>query len=122
MRELLYGEEVDPVQKACTNPLAKLLVKIKDSVEAAKNLGKSQLDESQTNRWLTRFDNIIKKANKLNPSYLPKMDHNKVIKKKPNSKPKHLAWIKRLDSRCNFAGESWHGQNTVLGYLKSARK
>lgn len=99
LRELVYVEELDPIQKAWTTPLTKLLVKIKDSVEVAKKNGKQSLDETQINKWLTRFDKIIKKANKLNPSHLPKIDQSQMIKKKPDSKPKHLALIKRLRLR-----------------------
>lgn len=68
LRELVFTEEVDPAQKVWTTPLAKLLIKIKDSAAAAKTNDNLQLSEKTKHTFLRRYDRLVKKADRLNPS------------------------------------------------------
>jgi len=60
-------EESSPEQKVWTTPLAKLLIKIKDTVAQAEVKPDPQLSEQMKTGFLNRYDKLVKRADRLNP-------------------------------------------------------
>jgi transposase len=67
LRDLIFVEESSPAQKVWTAPLAKLLLKIKDTVAQVEVKTDTQLSELTKNEFLQRYDKLVKKADRLNP-------------------------------------------------------
>ncbi len=67
LRDLIFVEESSPAQKVWTAPLAKLLLKIKDTVAQVEVKTDTQLSEQTKNEFLQRYDKLVKKAGRLNP-------------------------------------------------------
>lgn len=67
LRDLVFVEESAPAQKVWTEPLAKLLLKMKDAVAQAKTDAQAGLSEPIKNEFLCRYDKLVKKADRLNP-------------------------------------------------------
>jgi transposase len=65
LRDLVFVEESSPEQKVWTEPLAKLLLKMKDAASEAK--AETGLSESLQNNFLCRYDKLVRKADRLNP-------------------------------------------------------
>ena len=61
LRDLRFVEELDPTQKVWTEPLAKLLVKIKDTKASAG----TQIDDQARRIFLRRYDRIVGRADRL---------------------------------------------------------
>jgi transposase len=99
LRELVFIEEVDSTQKVWTSPLSKLLVQIKDAACAARSLGEVQLSQKQQDAWLERYQQLIEKAEKLNPLPSPSNEAAVAPKKKRDQKPSPSNLIMRLQRR-----------------------
>lgn len=67
LRELVFIEETDPGQRVWTRALAKMLLKIKAAAELARAQKKAALDRGEQQGWLKRYDQLVKKAIRLNP-------------------------------------------------------
>jgi transposase len=89
LRELVYVEEVAAEQQQWTRPLAKLLLDIKAEVEWAKGRGETKLSNEQLDKFTARYDRLVKRAARLNPSKEEKPD--------PLSKRYTVARVKRRD-------------------------
>lgn len=68
LRELVYVEEVAAEQQQWTRPLAKLLLGIKAEVERAKGRGETKLSEEQLSLFTARYDRLVRRAARLNPT------------------------------------------------------
>jgi transposase len=69
LRDLVFVEESSPDQKVWTEPLAKLLLKIKGIVaEARANPAQAHLNEEIKTDFLRRYDKLVRHADRLNPS------------------------------------------------------
>ena len=68
MRELTYIEESHPHQRGqWAEPLAKLLVEMKEAVERARNSGHSALTEQEQVKFSGRYDKLVGRGLELNP-------------------------------------------------------
>lgn len=68
LRELTYIEESNPHQRgAWAEPVAKLLIEIKQAVEQAHLAGHSQLGEEEQAEFQHRYERIVKRGVELNP-------------------------------------------------------
>jgi transposase len=93
LRELIFIEETDPAQKVWTEPLASLLIEIKEAAEKARAAGDPQLSEQTRGSFLHRYDRLVKQADKLNPQP-PKGEEDGGVtpekKRPPLSPPRRL--------------------------------
>jgi transposase len=62
LRDLTFVGENEPVHQAWTTELAKLLLKIKETVKAAQLKGKTALTYLQQRRFFNRYDRILAEA------------------------------------------------------------
>ncbi|HEV7377756.1 MAG TPA: IS66 family transposase [Pyrinomonadaceae bacterium] len=99
LRELVFIEEVDSTQKVWTTPLSKLLVQIKGAAAQARADGAPQLSHQQQGSWLERYQQLLRKAEKLNPLPSPGKDADVEKKKGRDRKPFPNNLIKRLQRR-----------------------
>jgi transposase len=67
LRELIYIEEISEEQKQWTTPLIKLLLEIKVAAEEARAAGEERLSTEQQDRFVDRYDRLVKKGSRLNP-------------------------------------------------------
>ncbi len=68
LRELTYIEESSPHQRGqWAEPLAKLLVEIKEAVEQARLAGHSQLGVEEQEEFNRRYERIVERGAELNP-------------------------------------------------------
>jgi transposase len=67
MRELVYIEEISGEQKQWTTPLIKLLLEIKAATEKARSAGEERLSEEQQERFVRRYDQLVKRGARMNP-------------------------------------------------------
>lgn len=68
LRELTYIEESHPHQRGeWAEPLAKLLVEIKEAVEQARTMGSSQLSQTEQDEFQRRYERLVKRGSELNP-------------------------------------------------------
>ena len=68
LRELTYIEESHPHQRGqWAEPLAKLLVEMKEAVEEAREAGHSALTEQEQGEFLGRYDKLVRRGLELNP-------------------------------------------------------
>lgn len=68
LRELTYIEESHPHQRGqWAEPLAKLLVEIKEAVEVACASGRSALGEREREEFCGRYDGLVRRGLELNP-------------------------------------------------------
>ena len=67
MRELVYIEEISEEQKQWTTPLIKLMLEIKAATEKARSAGEERLSEEQQERFVRRYDKLVKRGSRLNP-------------------------------------------------------
>ena len=68
LRELTYIEESHPHQRGqWAEPLAKLLVEIKEAVEGARASGRSALTEQEQGEYFGRYDEVVRRGLELNP-------------------------------------------------------
>jgi transposase len=100
LRNLVFIEEVAPEQKVWTTPLAKLLLKIKETVAEAQ-AETNQLSEQAKNNFLRRYDRLVKKADRLNPP--PQKSHGAGASSKNKSvqQPTPPRLVNRLRCRRN---------------------
>lgn len=99
LRELIYLEEVDHAQKVWTAPLAKLLVSIKDQACEARANGEAQLSEQRQSEWLRRYDQLVKKAVKINPPAAQSKDDCGDVAKKRSAQSLPGSLVNRLRGR-----------------------
>ncbi len=68
LRELTYIEESHPHQRGqWAEPLAQLLIEIKEAVERARGAGHSALTEQEQGEYLRRYDELVQRGLELNP-------------------------------------------------------
>jgi transposase len=68
LRELTYIEESNPHQRGeWAEPMAKLLVEIKEAVEQARVAGWAQLGQEEQAEFRRRYERIVKRGVELNP-------------------------------------------------------
>lgn len=68
LRELTYIEESHPHQRGqWAEPLAKLLVEMKEAVEVARRAGRATLTEQEQAEFLGRYDRLVRRGLELNP-------------------------------------------------------
>lgn len=99
LRELVFIEESDSMQKVWTAPLSKLLVQIKDAAMQARAGDKTQLSHKQQESWLERYRQLIRKAEKINPPPVSSKEAADAPKKQRNQKPSPHSLIKRLQRK-----------------------
>jgi hypothetical protein len=99
LRELTFIEEVDSTQKVWTSALSKLLVQIKDAAVQARSFGEPQLGHKQQESWLERYQQLIRKAEKINPLSASSKDAADAPKKQRDQKPSPHNLIKRLQRK-----------------------
>lgn len=98
LRDLVFVEETSPEQKVWTTPLAKLLLKIKDTVAQVRADAEVRLSEQIKNEFLRQYDKLVKKADRLNPPPKTKVESD-AQKKKPTQQPTPRNLINRLQRR-----------------------
>jgi transposase len=96
LRDLVFVEESSPAQKVWTEPLAKLLLKMKEAVSEAE--ADAHLSEQTKNEFLRRYDKLVKRADRLNPPPARKAESD-APKKKPVQQPTPRRLINRLQKR-----------------------
>lgn len=100
LRELVFIEEVDATQKVWTTPLTKLLVQIKDAAAQARAVGELQLNHQQQASWLERYQQLLRKALKINPPPSPSKEAADAPKKQQrDQKPAPSNLSKRLQQK-----------------------
>jgi hypothetical protein len=62
LRDLTYIGEAEPPHEGWTTPLAKLLIEIKDAVEAARHDSQTELDREQHEDFYRRYDALTAQA------------------------------------------------------------
>jgi transposase len=68
LRELTYIEESSPHQRGqWAEPLAGLLVEMKEAVEEAREAGRAALTEQEQGEYLRRYDELVRRGLELNP-------------------------------------------------------
>jgi transposase len=96
LRDLVFIEEIAPEQKVWTEPLAKLLLKIKRKV-AEKAETEAELSEQKKGNFLCLYNRLIKRADRLNPSERATLDAQP--RNKSHVRPTPRTLIKRLQRR-----------------------
>jgi transposase len=99
LRDLVFVEESSAQQKVWTAPLAKLLLKIKETVAVAQAEVRSQLTEQIKQDFLRRYDKLVKKAGRLNPPPPKRKVASDSPKKKPIQQPTPRRLFNRLQRR-----------------------
>jgi transposase len=98
LRDLVFVEESSPEQQVWTTPLAKLLLKIKDDLTKVKAETDAQFSAQTKNDFLRRYDQLVKKADRLNPPPPRRKDVGDAAKKSSTQlTPRRL--INRLQRR-----------------------
>jgi transposase len=87
LRDLVFVEESSPEQKVWTTPLAKLLLKMKETASEAKAEADARLSE------------LVRKADRLNPPLPRRKGQDDAPKNKPVQQPTPRTLINRLQRR-----------------------
>jgi transposase len=98
LRDLVFVAEVSPEQKVWTEPLAKLLLKIKRKVAATKTQPEAELIQRAKTDFLRRYDRLVRRADRLNPPP-PKGTTTDASKNKLLQSPTPGSLVKRLQRR-----------------------
>lgn len=98
LRDLRFVEESSPEQKVWTEPLSKLLLKMKDAVREAKTENEVEFNEQMKNDLLRRYDKLVKRADRLNPPPARKLKADAPLHKPP-SQPTPRRLVNRLQRR-----------------------
>jgi transposase len=114
LRELVYVEEVAAEQQQWTRPLAKLLLDIKAEVERAKERGETQLSEERRALFTARYDRLVKRAARLNPS--PKEEKADSL-----SKRSKVVRVKRRDPARSLISRLQTKRDQVLRFMTDFR-
>lgn len=96
LRDLVFVEQSSPEQKVWTEPLSKLLLKMKNAAAQAK--AETKLSEPIQNDFLCRYDKLVKKADRLNPPPIRK-SKGTAPPHKPPLQPTPRRLITRLQKR-----------------------
>lgn len=99
LRDLIFVEESSPAQKSWTEPLAKLLLKLKAAASEAKTATSVQLNEQIKQDFLRRYDKLLRKADRLNPPPLKRKAETDAPKNEPVQQPTPRRLINRLQRR-----------------------
>ena len=101
LRDLVFVEEFNPEQKVWTEPLSKLLLKIKRRVNQAKTQSESELSARVKTEFLRRYDRLVRRADRLNPPPLtpPKRTAERNAAKKPATQLTPRRLVNRLQRR-----------------------
>jgi len=99
LRDLRFLAESSPTQKVWTEPFAKLLLKIKETVTEAQAAGGTLLTEQMKNDFLRRYDQLVKKAARLNPPEPKTKVAGDSPKQKPVQQPTPHSLVNRLQRR-----------------------
>lgn len=67
LRDLVYVEELNPAQAVWTKPLSALLIEIKEAAAEARAVGRRQFSDEAKAAFLSRYNRLVKKADRLNP-------------------------------------------------------
>jgi transposase len=96
LRDLRFVEESSPQQKVWTAPLAKLLLKIKETVAQAKTEVEGELSEQMKNDFRRRYDKLVRQADRLNPPPPKRKPGSDSPKNKPIRQPTPRNLVNRL--------------------------
>ncbi len=99
LRDLVFVEEVSPEQKVWTEPLSKLLLKMKKKVALAKTQPETELSQRNQTDFLRRYDRLVRRADRLNPPPPKGATAGGAPQNKSLQKPTPGALIKRLQRR-----------------------
>jgi transposase len=99
LRELVFIEEACPEQKVWTSPLSKLLLRIKEAAADARAQGVTMLDQGKQRAWARRYDWLVKKAERMNPSVAGSRGEQGAPKKKRVAQPTPRKIVARLQRR-----------------------
>jgi transposase len=99
LRELVFIEETDPAQKVWTTPLAKLLLRVKETTDKARAQKEAKLDQREQSAYLRHYDRLVRKAVKLNPPVSRCKGQPGATKKKRIAQPTAYGIIQRLQRR-----------------------
>jgi transposase len=97
LRGLVFVAEISPAQKIWTEPLAKLLLKMKETASEAR--AGTKLSEPIKNEFLARYDKLVKKAERLNPPQPKRKVGDVSLKNKSVQQPTPRRLINRLQRR-----------------------
>ena len=97
LRNLVYVGEAEPPHKEWTDALAKLLVKIKDAVDTARNDSQTELESDLQNDFLARYDRLTARAEEAvrgspSPKAVGLTAHN-LLNRFVRSKPQVLSFM-----------------------------
>jgi len=98
LRDLVFVEESSPAQKVWNTPLSKLLLKIKDVVAETQTKDEVGLSEKMKNEFLRRYDQLVRKADRLN-LLPPKTKAQGDAAKKPATQLTPRRLVNRLQRR-----------------------
>jgi transposase len=99
LRDLVFVEERSPAQKVWTQPLSTLLLKLKETVSQAKAETTPQLNEPTRSEFLRRYDQLVRKADRLNPPSPKRKAGDGSSKHKPVQQPTPRTLSNRLQRR-----------------------
>jgi len=98
LRDLVFVQESNPEQKVWTVPLSKLLLKMKDAVAEVKTDAEAEFSEQMKTDFLRRYDKLVKRADRLNPPPVRKLNDDGPPHKPP-LQPTPRRVINRLQRR-----------------------
>ena len=102
LRELIYVTEVSAEQEPWTRPLRKLLREINAAGARSRAAGEAHLSSAQQEKFLSRYQRLVRRAQKLNPAPPPAdkeapLPQRKVVRlSRPSPIP---PLVRRLDER-----------------------
>ena len=96
LRELVFIEETDSEQRVWTRALSKLLLKIKAAADLARTRKEAALDSGEQQGWVKHYDQLVRKAIRLNPPLPRRKRVSGAPKKKRTSLPTASRMAQRL--------------------------
>jgi len=99
LRDLVFVAEVSPEQKVWTEPLTKLLLKIKRKVTATRQQPEAELTQRAKVDFLRRYDRLVRRADRLNPPPPKGAGVSDASKNKSLIRPTPSSLTKRLQRR-----------------------
>jgi transposase len=97
--DLVFVAEVSPEQKVWTEPLAKLLLKIKRKAAVTKTQPEVELTQRTKVDFLRRYDRLVRRADRLNPPPPKGAGESSASKNKLFARPTPGSLVKRLQCR-----------------------
>jgi transposase len=99
LRELVFIEETDPEQRFWIRALAKLLLKIKATADLTRTQKEETIDKVKQRGWVRRYEQLVKKAARLNPPLPRRKRVSGAPKKKRITQPTASNLAERLQRR-----------------------